>query len=194
VIRHNLFYEILGYQERGCVGVYLDDMFCGTHVYGNLFYRVCRAAMVGGGRDCTIENNIFVDCDPALHIDARAMNWAAYHVGTTMKDRLDAMPYRDAMWAERYPQLVDVWEDEPAAPKGNVVARNIFQGGRWDGVREEARPYVRFKDNLIDQEVGFLGSPPGDFRLREDSPAYAVGFQRIPAEKIGLRGKPGEVR
>ena len=187
VVRHNLFYEILGYEGRGCVGVYLDDMLCGITVFGNLFYRVCRAAMIGGGRDCTIENNIFVDCDPALHIDARAMNWAGYIVPTIMKDGLDAMPYQGPLWAERYPDLVGIWEDEPAAPKGNVVARNILQGGKWDGVREEARPYVTFEDNLIDRDVKFVGKPPEDFRLQEDSPAFAIGFQRIPVEKIGQR-------
>jgi hypothetical protein len=82
---------------------------------------------------------------------------------------------------------VNVWEDEPAAPKGNLVARNIFQGGNWDGVREEARPYVTFQDNMVDEEAGFLGTPPEDFRLRDDSPAYAIGFQKIPVEKIGPR-------
>ena len=187
VIRHNFFHNILGYQERGCVGVYLDDMLCGTLVFGNLFYRVCRAAMIEGGRDCTIENNIFVDCDPALHIDARAMNWASYHVGTTMKDNLNEMPYREPIWVDRYPGLENVWEDEPAAPKGNLVARNIFLGGNWDGVREEARPYVTFQDNLVDQDVRFIGEPPADFRLQDDSPAFAVGFQRIPVEEIGTR-------
>ncbi|MBT6627954.1 MAG: right-handed parallel beta-helix repeat-containing protein, partial [Gemmatimonadetes bacterium] len=52
VIRHNLLWEITGFEDRGCVGVYLDDMLCGTQITGNLFYRVTRAAMIGGGRDC----------------------------------------------------------------------------------------------------------------------------------------------
>ena len=61
-IRHNYFHDISGFEGRGCVGVYLDDQFSGTEVFGNLFYKVTRAAMIGGGRDCTIANNIFVDC------------------------------------------------------------------------------------------------------------------------------------
>jgi len=79
VIRHNYLHDITGFRGRGCVGVYLDDMFCGTKIYGNVFYRVTRAAFIGGGRDCVVENNIFVDCRPSLHIDARAMGWAGYH-------------------------------------------------------------------------------------------------------------------
>jgi len=186
VIRHNFLHHINGFKGRGCVGVYLDDMLCGTTIYGNLFYRVTRAAFIGGGRDCIVENNIFVDCQPALHIDARAMGWAGYHVDTTMRERLLAMPYKDALWVERYPKLVDIWEDEPAAPKGNIVARNISYGGRWDGVREEARPYVTFEDNLLDEDPGFVETPPKSFQIRDDSSAYKLGFKPIPSEKIGL--------
>ena len=186
VIRHNYLHHINGFEGRGCVGVYLDDMFCGTTIYGNVFYRVTRAAFIGGGRDCTVENNIFVECDPALHIDARAMGWAGYHVNTTMKDRLLAMPYRGSLWAERYPELVNILEDEPAAPKGNVVACNISQGGRWDGVHNQARSYVTFENNLVDQDPGFVETPPWGFELRDDSPARKLGFRSIPADKIGL--------
>lgn len=186
VIRHNFLHHITGFEGKGCVGVYLDDMLCGITIYGNLFYRVTRAAFIGGGRDCVVENNLFVDCNPALHIDARAMGWAAYHVGTTMKDHLDAMPFRQPHWAERYPQLLTLWEDEPAAPKGNVVARNVCQGGVWDGVREEARSYVVFENNLTSGDAGFVEPPPKSFRLRDDSPACALGFEPIPIEKIGV--------
>ncbi len=185
-IRHNYLHDISGFEGRGCMGVYLDDMFCETDIVGNLFYRVTRAAMIGGGRDCTVVNNLFVDCDPALHIDARAMGWAGYHVDTTMKERLDAMPYRSAPWAERYPKLLTLWEDEPAAPKGNVVARNVFYLGNWDGVRDEARPFVEFDSNLIDINPHFVGTPPEDFRLLEGSPAFALGFEPIPTDRIGL--------
>ncbi|UCE48801.1 MAG: right-handed parallel beta-helix repeat-containing protein, partial [Phycisphaerales bacterium] len=187
VIRHNYLRDITGFGARGCVGVYLDDMFCGTRIFGNVFYRVSRAAFIGGGRDCTVENNIFVDCKPALHIDARAMNWAGYHVDTTMTQRLKAMPYTSEPWRKRYPKLVNILQDEPAAPKGNLVARNISYGGRWDGVRNEARSYVTFKDNLVDQGLLFKGTPPETFELREDSLAYKIGFKPIPFEKIGLQ-------
>ena len=191
VIRHNYFHHISGFEGRGCVGVYLDDMFCGTTIYGNLFYKVTRAAFIGGGRDCVVENNIFVDCMPALHIDARAMGWASYHVGTTMTDRLKAMPYQEPLWVGRYPELVNILEDEPAAPKGNIVARNISQGGKWDGVRDEARSYITFEDNMIDEDPGFVGTPPESFQLRDDSPAYKLGFKPIPVEKIGLYKSKG---
>jgi hypothetical protein len=186
VIRYNYLHDITGFENRGCVGVYLDDMFCGTLIYGNLFYRVTRAAFIGGGRDCRIENNIFVDCVPSIHVDARAMGWAGYHVGTTMTDRLNDMPYKNALWSSRYPELVNILDDEPASPKRNVVARNISVGGKWDGVYGEARPYTMLTDNLVDVDPGFVGTPPENWRLKSDSPAWKLGFREIPVENIGL--------
>ena len=187
VIRYNRFWEITGFEDRGCVGVYLDDMLCGTRVHGNLFWRVTRATMIGGGRDCLFENNLYVDCTPCVHLDARAMNWASYHVGTTMKDRLDEMPINDPVWAQRYPELLTIWADEPAAPKGNIIRRNVSQGGEFDGVRDDARAYVDLTDNLVADEVGLSGTPPHSFALRPDSPAWAMGFEAIPEDQIGPR-------
>jgi len=190
VIRYNYLHDISGFKGRGCVGVYLDDMFCGTRIYGNVFYRVTRAAFIGGGRDNTVENNLFVDCPRALHMDARALGWAAPCAKTTMRKRLAAMPYKSRLWRTRYPKLVNILEDEPAAPKGNVVSRNIFVGTGWNDVTARARKYLTLKDNLVTKDPHFTGKPPLSFRLRADSPAWRIGFRPIPLEKIGRsRGK-----
>jgi len=188
IIRFNLFRDITGFEKRGCMGVYLDDMLCGTIVFGNIFERVTRAAFIGGGRDNIVENNIFVDCLPAVHVDARAMGWASYHVDTTMKERLMAVPYKQPPWSERYPQLVNILEDEPAAPKGNIIRRNICVGGRWIDIEEKAKPYVLIEGNLIDvdPQVLFMNASKGDYRLKANSPAVKIGFKPIPLERIGL--------
>jgi hypothetical protein len=185
VIRHNYFHHINGFEGRGCVGVYLDDQFCGTEITGNLFYRVTRAAMIGGGRDCTIANNVFVDCVPATHVDARGLGWAASGRAGLEHD-LKAMPYREPLWAGRYPQLVSILDDDPMAPKGNLIARNICVGGRWGDFEAKAKPMVAFQDNLLDQDPRFVNAEHQNFQLKDDSPALKLGFQRIPLEKIGL--------
>lgn len=186
IIRFNSFSDIKGFKGWGCMGVYLDDMLCGTLVYGNIFQRVTRAAFIGGGRDNIVENNIFIDCEPAVAIDARAMGWASYHVDTTMKERLLQVPYKQPPWSERYPELVNILEDGPAAPKGNVVVRNICLGGRWMDIEDKARPYTRIEDNIIGVDPLFVDAKKGDFRLRPNSPALKIGFKPIPFEKIGL--------
>jgi Right handed beta helix region len=191
VIRHNFLHDITGFKNRGCVGVYLDDMFGGTEIVGNVFHRVTRAAFIGGGRDVTIANNIFVDCTPALHIDARALGWAHDHSDMWIKEgrekgTLSGIAYNQPPYRERYPRLVDILQDEPAAPKGNVVAGNVCVGGRWDDVNPSARPFIAFEGNLIDPDPGLVDAVAGDFQLHDKSPAWQQGFERIPIQTIGL--------
>ena len=192
VIRHNYLHHIQGYQGRGCVGVYLDDMYCGTEISGNIFYRVTRTAFVGGGRDCLIQNNLFVDCDPALHVDARALGWAHDHSdqwieeGRT-KGTLSGIAFRQPPYSLRYPRLATMLDEEPAAPRGNRVVRNIRYGGRWDEIENRARPLVEFADNLLDTDPRLVDPQKLDFRLQADSPAWKLGFERIPVEEIGLQ-------
>lgn len=191
VIRNNYLYDITGYLGKGSVGVYLDDMFSSAEVYGNVFRNVTYAAFIGGGRDCTIENNIFIDCKMALHIDARAMGWAHQHVDDWIKEANEKGTILGIAWnkppySDRYPKLVNVLENEPAAPVGNVVARNIFVGADWKNVETQAEPYVTYVDNLTDKDPLFVDAAKQDYHLKPESPAIALGFKVIPFEKIGL--------
>ena len=185
VLRHNYLHHINGREGKGCVGMYLDDQFSGTRMEGNLFYKVTRAAMIGGGRYCTIENNTFVDCDPATHVDARGLGWAASGF-EGLKDKLEALPYKEELWARRYPQLVNTLDQNPMAPVGNVIARNICVGGRWGDFEASAKPLITFQDNLIDEDPHFVDAANLNFNLRPDSPALTLGFKPLPLNKIGL--------
>jgi hypothetical protein len=189
VIRYNLFHHIGGGTHVDNMGVYLDDMQCGVQVYGNVLYRIPRANLFGGGRDNIMENNIIVDSKIPVHIDNRAMNWANYHVDTTMKQGLNAVPYKLEPWASRYPALVNIWEDEPAVPKGNVVRRNLMVRCGEMHLAPEARKYGTFEHNLrLDEDPGFVDPQRLDFRLKDDSRVYREipGFEKLPLEKIGL--------
>ena len=204
VIRHNFMYNITGLKGRGCVGIYLDDMFSGTTISGNVFHQVTMAAFIGGGRDNTVENNIFVDCKRAMHMDARAMGWAkpAMAPDGIIWKRLAAMPYKDPLWSKRYPRLVGIVDDDPPAPKGNLIARNVFyQCKPWDDIYKVARPFAQVENNLVDVDPHFVDVAKMNFQLKDDSPVYqkVPGFQKIPFEQIGLfddeyrktPGKPG---
>lgn len=191
MIRHNFLHDVTGRENRGARGVYLDDMFASASVYGNVFRNVTRAAFIGGGRDCTVENNVFIDCTPALHVDARAMGWAAPTADEWIREAREkgtilGIAYKQAPYSTRYPALAGILEDEPKAPKGNVIARNIFVRGRWDGSEKEAVPYLTLEANLVDQDPHFVDAAGGDYRLQADSPALHRGFKPIPMERIGL--------
>ena len=188
VIRHNYFHDIKGPGLHGAMAVYLDDSASGISIVGNVFCRAGRAAFIGGGRDNLVANNIFVDCAASVHVDARGVGWMSYHVGPggTLPTRLAAMPYKQSPWKGKYPQLVNILKDEPGLPKGNIVRNNISFGGKWLDVESKAMPLIKFENNLADRDPHFVDAANSDFRLRADSPAYKMGFKKIPIEKIGL--------
>jgi hypothetical protein len=197
VIRHNYLHDISGFQARGAVGVYLDDMFASARIYGNLFRNVTAAAFLGGGRDCAIENNLFIDCTPSVHVDARALGWAHDHADGWIEEAkargtISGIAYRQAPYASKYPQLPSILDDDPKAPKGNLIARNVCVGGRWDRIESRARPYLKVQDNLLTDDPHFVDAVHQDFRFKPDSPAFRLGFQRIPLERIGLYNGGGK--
>jgi hypothetical protein len=195
------------------VGIYLDDMFSSATLYGNIFYQVTRAAFIGGGRDNRVENNVFVDCPRAMHIDCRALGWAAPCADAWIKeagekDTISGIRYKEPPYSTRFPQLVDILENYPKAPVGNVVCRNIFWLGDGENVRRASRgadpkdtwwdsraarikPLVEFENNLINEDPRFVAPPPKSFALGDDSPAHKLGFKPIPTERIGLYQSEG---
>ncbi|MCK5861697.1 MAG: right-handed parallel beta-helix repeat-containing protein [Candidatus Hydrogenedentes bacterium] len=191
VIRYNYLYDINGFHNEHSVGIYLDDMFSSAEIYGNVFRNVYRAAFIGGGRDCTVENNIFINCRKALHIDGRALNWAHQHADDWIaeekeKGTISGIAYNKPPYSERYPKLTNILESEPKAPIGNLVARNIFVGKDWKDVYEEADSYIKYKDNLTDTDPLFVDMEKHDYRLKPESPALKMGFEPLPLEKMGL--------
>ncbi|MGD0093089.1 MAG: right-handed parallel beta-helix repeat-containing protein, partial [Planctomycetota bacterium] len=189
-LRYNYLHHLCGFQGRGCNGIYLDDQMSSATLYGNLFYKTSRPAFIGGGRDCTIENNIFVDCNPALHIDARGLGWAKSG-REGLEHSLKSLPYQSEPWASRYPKLVNILNEDPMAPKNDQVLRNICWGGKWDtSIEAKAKPGVIMQDNLVQVDPLFEDAAHEKFQLRDDSPAYKLGFKRLPLEKIGLYEDP----
>ncbi|MFW6279878.1 MAG: right-handed parallel beta-helix repeat-containing protein [Planctomycetota bacterium] len=186
VIRHNFFHHLYGFEGRGNFAVALDDHFSGALVEGNVLWRVSHGISDGGGRDTHVVNNIIVDYVAGINADARGLDWRDWGFEGMKKD-LERFPYKEPPWSEKYPELVDVLEDEPMAPVGSVIERNILYDGRRDiHVTEEAEPYVTVRDNFIGEDPGFVDPAAGDLRLQEDSPVLEQGFEQIPVGEIGL--------
>ena len=215
VFRYNYMHDVQGFENKGCVGIYLDDMFSSCRIEGNVFQRVTRAAMIGGGRNNAIVNNVFIDCFPSLHIDARGIGWAKFWTeewtkefkekGTVLGIAIDKPPY-----SEKFPELANMIDDDPGAPVGNEVSRNVCFRGVWDkpagfwnvSIQQEARPYLKMENNTVwtqsadkDKPDQFEGEDPlfvnpdrpeeAGFQLQPDSPALKAGFVQIPFKKIG---------
>jgi hypothetical protein len=204
-IRNNFIHETGGV-GMGSMGVYMDDCISGTEIAGNVFYKVQRAAFLGGGRDHVVTNNIFVDCNYAVELDGRGLDSApVWHnmLNDTMRQRLRSVPL--ALYRERYPAIkaLDAFYGTPGGPlieggafKGvppgnNVVARNVCVG-RWLSVYWHATPaMLHLENNLTNATTSFITTPrspvrPTDFELKMDSPVWMLGFHRIPLGQIGL--------
>src|SRR6185369_15926793 len=95
-IRYNYFHDL----NMGDVqAIYLDDFASGTNVYGNVVHKAGRGLMIGGGRNNDVRNNIFIQCNIAIHIDARGKGGDSqkYFNGkdTSLTDRLAAVRFKD---------------------------------------------------------------------------------------------------
>lgn len=172
--------------------VYLDDIASGSVVFGNVFYRAGRGTRIAGGSDNLVENNIYVECNPSVEVTAQGLTWSSdYFDGrsSTITDRMRAVNYDQPPYSERYPELLTFLENNPGRPKGNRIVRNISFDSRWCkmywGINMEDHD-VYFQDNLVDVDPGFVDMENENFQLKDDSPAYELGFQRIPMEEIGL--------
>lgn len=188
VVRHNSFADLAGPGRLGAMGVYLDDCASGITVVGNVFVRACREVLIGGGRDNLVENNLFIDGEPAVEVDARGLGWFAVTVvpGGWMRQRLDEMPWQSPPWTSRYPGLATLLDDQPEAPRRNVVRRNVSVGGTWTRIEPAAEAGVVVEGNLVGVDPKFVDAARGDYRFQDDSPAWALGFRPIPFDRIGL--------
>jgi len=131
-----------------------------------------------------------VECSPAVYVDARGMGWAKVYTVEggehRMYEKLRAVNFQNPPYSVRYPKLATILEGNPLVPEGNIIARNVCWGSRWDEIEAVARPYLIIEDNLVDEDPHFVDAEGLNFHLRDDSPAYALGFKRIPIEEIGL--------
>jgi len=190
-IRHNFIHHTGGV-GMGSMGVYMDDCISGTEVFGNIFYKVHWAMFIGGGRDHHVENNVFVDCDPAVRIDGRGLDKSPVWFNMVydyMKKQLDAVP--QDLYRARYPALANLDRyyatTDGVPPEDNVVARNICVGKWFEAGWHAQEDWVRLEDNFVGPDPGFVAPDKLDFRLQPDAAPLQHGFQNIPGDEIGLR-------
>ncbi len=215
VFEFNYLHHLCGKDGGACNGIYLDDANSGATVRGNVFYQVLRPVFVGGGRDTLVENNVFVDCPQAFHMDARYApgNWAAQYGDPRIEKArntgvLNGVRFQEPPYSTRFPKLATILEDEPSRPKGNIVRDNIFwrgdgqnlrrtgwdqppesktwQNAWWHHIQRSVYHLVTIENNLVDVDPKFVHEKARNFQLRDDSPAWKMGFQKIPFEKVGL--------
>lgn len=154
---HDIGSKVQG--KEGVMGVYLDDMASGITVRGNVFARVTQPVFIGGGRDNLVENNIFYYSSPAIHVDARGLNWAFASTQDSkgaLRQRLASVPYNQPPYSQRYPHLGNLINDEPAAPKYNVFQWNTIINSVSSRIERGAESGILLQENFETDEFLFL--------------------------------------
>jgi parallel beta helix pectate lyase-like protein len=201
-IQFNYWHHIRGPKLEGpaftsAISVYLDDMWSGTLVYGNIFFDCDWAVLIGGGHDNTVENNIMAKCGLGFSGDRRSLSWGKLNFAkggnAHMWETLEAMPYKQEPWLSKYPKLVNILDNEPLIPKGNLIIRNIFSGNTWMRMLDGADfSNYAVKDNVISAE----NLAYWEYELKGDSVRIPFGDKRLAKQlesfgNILVEGNPG---
>ena len=208
-ILYNCIYN-LGTSDFTPCGIYLDDALSGQTVEGNLLVNVPgNALMLGGGRDLIVRNNIVVSRgERGISYDQRAIDgfyggWFEEHSGKNgnMWTDLRSSPWKTEIWQNAYPDMAKISDDfsDPDSPyfapnpANSRVDDNLFVTGRRTPGRvdEKVLQYSEFSGNALFSPIQlstlFADAENGDYRLKEDSPAYAFNpsLRSLPAEQFG---------
>jgi hypothetical protein len=177
VIRNNYIHDVIGfglksvdiaknqavYSTDGAVGVYLDDGASGFDVSGNIFENAGSIALqVGGGRDNTINNNVFITNGYAIWVDDR---WPTYS-WDLMQKTLDESPYKTAIWQQKYPELAAPMHNK-TWPENNRIERNIIVNTKPGGL--SLRYMVPIESTVIADNIVWstTGKPTVDYKILE---------------------------
>jgi hypothetical protein len=222
VIRFNKIFDTIGYGSyphcthppRGfgspfCAwGIYLDGSICGVTVYGNIIARSAANSIFiqfGGGN--VVENNILVETlDKALQYDC--MLFFGYFMYSDPQGRFAEPPNRIERNILYYTgadkQLLIAsswgkpeWNANQLASDYNLLWHNglpvraELDAKRRYGSLEEWQAAGFDRHSLV-ADPGFVDAAHDDYRLKPDSPAYALGFRDINSEieKIGPYESP----
>lgn len=184
VVRFNRIRDIEDHPSA--VAVHLGEFTSGITLFGNFFVRTGSGVAIDGGTNNTIENNVFVECSPAVRFSVRGPSEARHRFEAL--DRLSSVDYRKPPFSTRYPELVSIKADRFTNPGGNRLVRNVLTGENLvsvpEGISEDT---IETSGNFTGTDPGFLASSGDNFQIPQDAPIYRAGFQYIPIEEIGLK-------
>ena len=203
VIRYNILKDI-GIGKLEPDGIYWDDALSGQTAYGNILINVKKYGfLVGGGRDNVIRDNVIIgESREPICYDNRAYDawfgngWFKWHVRYPQGDlweRLEEVPYREGIWAEKYPTLAAVTTDLalqespefPVNPANVIIENNIVinEQKRLGHIGEATYRYGTVGENRFYsscEEAGFDLETLKFTRQPE-------GFPEIPVDEIGRK-------
>jgi hypothetical protein len=189
-IRYNYFHDIWGKDGKGSHCIYFDDFSSGIEVYGNVVYNSSDMAFNHGGRDNQFYNNIIINCNLGA-----ALTECKYTDVYNLNDgylvtNLKKVPYKDEPWKSKYPQLLNVTEEDPFLPIRSTFINNLtVNAKKLYSTRSGMEKVYTIKDNLeLKEDPGFEDMSNNKFQLKPDSMVYSKipDFKEVPFNKMGL--------
>lgn len=201
VVRWNYIHKNTNNAGHGSSGIYLDDCDSGDTVVGNIVVGgVGRGVLLGGGRDNTIQGNIFIDLPVGIHVDARGPRGITLdRPGSwNLLAKCEAVGYQSPLWRERYPSLAVIMDENPLAPLGNLIRDNLIIGcAKPFALSRDVQEDWLHRENNHESSVadvpGISGEGPTLTLDLSQLPALwkdIPDFPPIPVEKIGIAGLP----
>ncbi len=197
IFRYNLIHDTGGYSSVmgrdlwNSWGIYLDSFAGGFTVHGNVVYNTADGGlMVQGGKDNKVFNNVFVDNGQRRQI--LIANFADNSRGTEFHHNIVA--YTE-------PEAMAIYCGRKAAHTITRWDHNLY----WHGGREvkvyvpgdEAyalwfRPLdfwkgLGFDSQSVVADPQFVDAARRDYRLKDTSPAFRLGFERPDLSTVGPR-------
>ena len=172
----NVIHDVRAFRYGGN-GLYSDQATSGVRIADNLVYRTDSAGYtMNFGRDVTVENNIFAyAAAPALHKgigrEPSGLRFARNLVWLDHGDTLDGGWHTTSHRFER--NLYARADGTPLAFAGRTFAQ-------WQALGHDR--------GSVEADPRFVDPAAGDFRLRERSPARALGFVPFDPAEAGVRG------
>lgn len=171
--------------------VYLDDMFSSAEVFGNIFYKIESVALFGGGRNNMFSNNLMIECNMPFCQDERGLEeWYTPKRQETNFASLDRVPYKEGIWAQKYPELGSIVDDEPLLPKYNKITNNVLYQTPDMNIAQSAKDTGTVKDNIrIIDTNSFANYQNRDFTVLDNCEITRLlpDFEPIPFHEIGLK-------
>ncbi len=209
IVRYNYVSDSIGYRmkqpghwESPChtYGIRMDDLTSGVTVFGNIIVRtVSGAVQIHSGKDNVLENNIMVDGLSSQVCFSNSLSEFKKIKSDMSGNRFvrnivsygnpEARLFAVGGWTERMMAESDY---NLFHAHGHVPVIRTLPGCKPADSFSKWKSFGYEKHSLL-ADPQFVDAANGDYRLRDDSPAWKLGFKRIPVEKIGLHADPDRV-
>lgn len=178
VIRNNVFHDSISYPlVSGGWGIYFDEGSTDILAENNLVYNT----LTGGlhqhyGKENRVVNNIFAYSHRGQLIRSRE------------EDHVSFIFERNIVLFNNGQLLGSRWENDNFRMADNVYWDTTGEEPEFAGATFEEWRAKGHDANSIVADPLFVDAESGDFRLKPDSPALALGFKPFDTSDVGLYG------